>query len=90
VFWARFDPNGVEVEGGCVHPITGGSGDFTPVTGVLNKHDFRVGTELRTTYVGTIAVNAARGRGAPQASKSETSELAVATADSQDPHPSAC
>ncbi len=90
VFWARFDQNGTEIEGGCVHPITGGTGAFTHTTGVLTMRDFLVGTELRTTYQGTIAVQADSGSRPLQTSQTDTRPLAIATTESQVPHPSAC
>jgi len=90
VFWARFDQNGAEIEGGCVHPITGGTGDFTRATGVLTMRDFLVGSELRTTYHGTVAVRADGSTAASPARQSDTPALAITTAEPQIPHPSAC
>lgn len=89
VFWGRFDENGAEIEGGCVHPITGGTGDFTHATGLVTMRDFLVGIELRTTYQGTVAVRADGGGGASPARQSDASALG-ATAESQVAHPSAC
>ena len=89
VFWGRFDENLAEIEGGCVHPITGGTGDFTHATGVLTMRDFLVGIELRTTYQGTIAVRADSSGGASAARQLATPTLG-ATTESQIPHPTAC
>ena len=39
-FWARFDQNGNEVQGGCVHPVTSGNAGFTGARGLLTMRDF--------------------------------------------------
>jgi hypothetical protein len=39
VFVGRFDAAGVELWGGCHHPIRGGAGDFAGARGVLNFVD---------------------------------------------------
>jgi hypothetical protein len=87
VFWERFDRNGAEIEGGCVHPITGGTRDFTNAAGLLTMRDFLVGRELRTTYQGTVVV---QNDGALRAGQADNPALANATAESQVAHPSAC
>jgi hypothetical protein len=59
VAWARMDTSVVpntEIEGGCLHPVTGGTADFAGATGELSMRDFLVGKDLRTTYRGDLAL----------------------------------
>jgi hypothetical protein len=44
-----------------VHPITGGSGSFRKATGVILMEDTPQGTEVITTYTGTVEYQAAKG-----------------------------
>ena len=58
--WTTFDPStGVLVEGNCVHPVTGGDGDFHGARGLVTMNDVVVGGDVRTTYEGTVVLNAA-------------------------------
>jgi hypothetical protein len=57
--WATFDPStGALVEGNCVHPITGGRDSFVGARGLVTMHDVPVDGEVRTTYQGTVVLNA--------------------------------
>lgn len=59
VYWATFDPStGALIEGNCTHPITGGSDDFQGARGLVTMHDVVVDGEVRTTYQGTVVLNA--------------------------------
>jgi hypothetical protein len=58
--WITFNPStGALIEGNCVHPITGGSGDFKGARGIVTMHDVPVNGDVRTTYRGTVVLNAA-------------------------------
>lgn len=63
VSWTRFDPaTGETIEGGCVHPITGGTDAFAGARGLLTMHDFRdEGGQLHTKYQGTITLRGSGG-----------------------------
>lgn len=57
--WTTFDPStGVLIEGNCVHPITGGSDSFQGARGLVTMHDVVVDGDVRTTYEGTVVLNA--------------------------------
>jgi hypothetical protein len=61
ILWLRLDPTtkpATLIEGRCVHPITGGKGRFKGARGLLTMHDVPVGGQIRTTYRGTVVVNA--------------------------------
>ncbi len=59
VQWATFDPStGALIEGNCVHPITGGSDSFQGARGLVTMHDVVVDGDVRTTYEGTVVLNA--------------------------------
>ena len=58
IYWASFDLAGNLIKGQCVHPVTGGKGDFAGARGRLDMVDTPVGTEVRTTYRGHIALDA--------------------------------
>ena len=48
------------IEGGCVHPITSGTGSFAGASGLLTMRDFYdEAGQVRTTYRGTVTL---RGR----------------------------
>ena len=76
VAWERMAVPGdfsTEVEGGCLHPITGGTGDFKGATGQLSMRDFLVGKDLRTTYRGDLALTTgSSGAGSSATSGSTT------------------
>jgi len=59
--WIKFDPALLpdvfkELAGGCVHPITGGSGAFAGARGLLTMRDRPVGDEIETTYRGSLTL----------------------------------
>ena len=61
VLWMQYDPDsGWLIKGKCLHPITGGSGDFAGARGVLIMRDGPVGRgeEVNSTYKGEIVLNA--------------------------------
>jgi len=59
VQWATFDPStGALIEGNCVHPITGGRDSFQGARGLVTMHDVLVEGDVRTTYEGTVVLNA--------------------------------
>ena len=59
VQWTTFDPStGALIEGNCVHPITGGSDSFQGARGLVTMHDVVVDGDVRTTYEGTVVLNA--------------------------------
>jgi hypothetical protein len=58
LYWVSFDSDGKLVRGQCIHPITGGDGDFAGARGVIDMVDRPVGDEVRTTYRGTVILNA--------------------------------
>jgi hypothetical protein len=60
VYWASFGPNGKLVKGQCVHPVTGGTGDFAKAKGLVVMHDRPTATGVRTTYAGTLEYGTAK------------------------------
>jgi hypothetical protein len=61
VLWMQYDPDsGWLIKGQCLHPISGGSGDFAGARGVLIMRDGPVGRgeEVNSTYKGEIVLNA--------------------------------
>jgi hypothetical protein len=59
VQWTTFDPStGALIEGNCVHPITGGGDSFQDARGLVTMHDVVVHGDVRTTYEGTVVLNA--------------------------------
>jgi hypothetical protein len=59
--WMQYDPDsGWLIKGRCLHPITGGSGDFTGSRGVLIMYRGPVGPgeEVNSIYKGEIVLNA--------------------------------
>jgi hypothetical protein len=59
VQWAKFDPStGALIEGGCEHPITGGSDGFQGARGIIHMRDAVVNGDVRTTYRGTVVLDA--------------------------------
>jgi hypothetical protein len=60
--WIKFDPALLpdvfsELAGGCVHPVTGGSGAFAGARGLLTMRDRPVGDVIETTYRGSLALD---------------------------------
>lgn len=85
IYWASFDLDGKLIRGQCVHPITGGNGAFTGARGVLNMVDVPRGDAVRTTYRGSIVLNAV-----PSESPVDAAALGTAlTADQAEPTTSA-
>jgi hypothetical protein len=61
MYWASFDPaTGALLHGNCVHPVIGGSGSFRKAAGVILMEDTPTGTDVVTTYEGTIEYGAAK------------------------------
>ena len=93
--WVRFDPTVVvppfrELSGGCVHPITGGTGAFDGATGLLTMRDRLVDNKIRTTYRGTVTL-AAGGGSTDRSSSSDVGPSAIArVAGSPDTAPRVC
>ena len=61
VLWMQYDPDsGWLIEGKCLHPVTGGSGDFAGARGVLTMLAGPVGRgeQVNSTYKGEIVLNA--------------------------------
>ena len=61
VLWMQYDPDsGWLIEGNCLHPVTGGSGDFAGARGVLTMLAGPVGRgeQINSTYKGEIVLNA--------------------------------
>jgi hypothetical protein len=61
VLWMEYDPDsGWLIKGRCLHPITGGSGDFAGARGVLIMRDGPVGPGevVNSIYKGEIVLNA--------------------------------
>ena len=61
VLWMQYDPDtGWLIKDKCLHPITGGSGDFAATRGVLIMRDGPAGRgeEVNSTYKGEIVLNA--------------------------------
>ena len=63
LYWASYDLSGDLIKGQCVHPITGGRGDFAGARGLLRMVDPPAGDEVRTTYRGQIELNAVPSEG---------------------------
>jgi hypothetical protein len=61
VLWTQYDPDsGWLIKGKCLHPITGGWGNFAGARGVLIMRDGPVGPgeEVNSMYKGEIVLNA--------------------------------
>ena len=55
IYWASFNPkNQALVRGECVHPVTGGTGGFKNVKGIIHMVDRPAGKEVKTTYTGSL------------------------------------
>jgi len=69
IYWATFNPKTQAlVRGECVHPVTGGTGGFRNVKGIVHMVDRPAGKEVKTTYTGSLLFP-----GATTASVSSTS-----------------
>lgn len=68
LYWSSFDLDGNLIRGQCVHPVTGGRGAFVGARGRLDMVDRPVGNGVRTTYRGTIILNAVPSEGPAPAS----------------------
>jgi len=94
--WIKFDPiTKAELAGGCVHPVTGGTGAFKGVGGLLTMRDTpRADGSILTTYRGTLTLSARAGAG-PQLDstlpESSSAPAAANAADAATPvHPRVC
>lgn len=60
IYWASFDHGDRIIEGGCVHPITGGTKAFRGARGLLHMVDVYASTPAGSTsiYQGEIVLNA--------------------------------
>jgi hypothetical protein len=63
LYWSSFDLDGDLIKGQCVHPVTGGRGAFAGARGRLDMVDRPVRNGVRTTYWGTIVLNAVPSEG---------------------------
>lgn len=93
--WVKFDPTtSAELAGGCVHPITGGTGAFQGVRGLITMQDTpRADGSILTTYRGTVSLSNRAGTSATsEAPRTEPSlPASSAAADSAAPaHPRVC
>jgi hypothetical protein len=85
VFWHTTDPfTGVE-EGRCVHPITHGTGGFKGAKGLVTMHDVQVASGFRTTYRGTITLNAGHSAATTQAPAADAAGADGASAAASGP-----
>lgn len=82
IYWASYDLHGNLIKGQCVHPVTGGRGSFVGARGRLDMVDRPVGDQVKTTYRGTIVLNAVPTEGpapaAPNAAGSTTGQRTTA------------
>lgn len=82
LYWASFDLEGNLIKGQCVHPITGGTGDFVGARGVINMVDTPVGDKVITKYRGDVVLNAVPAEGpSPRPDTTVSSTLAKASSD---------
>jgi len=85
--WVKFDPALLpdvfsELAGGCVHPVTGGSGAFAGARGLLTMRDRPVGGAIETTYRGTLTLASRTSAAvAPQAMPAVPEAAAAANAE---------
>jgi hypothetical protein len=55
VYWASFNPKTKAlVSGRCVHPVTGGTGAFAGIKGIIHMTDTPAAGGVETTYVGSL------------------------------------
>ena len=94
--WVKLDPTTyAELAGGCVHPITAGTGAFRQAHGLLTMRDTpRADGTILTTYRGTVTLSARAGAGTQPDSTLPESSLAPAGANAADAaapvHPRVC
>ncbi|MET1006115.1 MAG: hypothetical protein ABWX96_11225 [Propionibacteriaceae bacterium] len=84
IYWASLDRGGRLIEGGCIHPLNGGSGAFTGVRGLLQMTDVYASTAAGSTaiYQGEVILNAVKekpvtksastGLGSPSSARAAT------------------
>jgi hypothetical protein len=78
VYWANFHPKTQAlVRGECVHPVTGGTGGFKNVKGIIHMVDRPAGKTVKTTYAGSLLFP-----GATTASVSSTVTRGLASIES--------
>jgi hypothetical protein len=56
IYWAQFASDGSLVWGSCLHPVTGGGGDFDGASGVISMVDTPTKSGVRTDYTGNITI----------------------------------
>lgn len=55
VYWANYNPKTQALlRGACVHPVSGGTGGFRNVKGIIHMVDRPVGKDVKTTYSGSL------------------------------------
>ena len=80
--WASFDLEGNLIKGQCIHPVTGGTGDFVGARGVITMVDTPVGDKVFTKYRGDVVLNAVPSEGpSPRPETTVSSALAKASSD---------
>jgi large exoprotein involved in heme utilization and adhesion len=98
--WVKFDPALLpdvfsELAGGCVHPVTGGSGAFAGARGLLTMRDRPVGDTIETTYRGSLTLGsrtsgfAAGVPAAPEVSAAANAEVSPTSEAAGPPAPAA-
>ena len=61
IYWATFDPKtSALIRGGCVHPVSDGTGGLAGAKGIILMKDTPVGNGVRTTYTGTLTIPSVR------------------------------
>jgi hypothetical protein len=93
--WGEYDLNWAELLGGCVHPITGGTGAFQGVQGLVTMSDTpRPDGTILTTYRGNVTLSSRAGAAAQPDSTLPESLSAPAGANAADAaapvHPRVC
>ncbi len=69
VYWAKFEAGDSLVWGSCLHPVTGGSGDFAGANGVLAMVDTPEGKAVTTRYSGNLTLGGSAGAAAASAAR---------------------
>ncbi|HYN73231.1 MAG TPA: hypothetical protein VES60_12080 [Nakamurella sp.] len=94
--WVKFDPiTKALLAGGCVHPVTAGTGAFQGVRGLLTMRDTpRADGSILTTYRGTVTLSGRAGAASQPDSTLPESSPAPAAANAADAaapvHPRGC
>jgi len=85
VVWYTGDPFTGAIEGRCVHPITDGKDAFKGAKGLVTMHDVQVANGFRTTYRGTITLNAGHSAATTQAPAADAAAADGASAAASGP-----